>query len=255
MSVTSMEETATATDETIRRYVSRQVWHPGLGARTAPATVADVTTKDGSMTLLLEGGMRVAVEGAVLLPWVGQTVRLSTGGQDPVIGAFLGVVGVVWEDEQWRLRGAVMLHGGVETFTLSPQAWAADPEGHDDGFTGVTLPAALAALAESVTKGAREMEARERWIEDTTSDAHAYANDNDLCQRFDEFMESVGLRGRTQDRTLTVQVSFDLEVETPYDADPEDHISQEAVRAALSEVLERADNGYGISYEVTDTDY
>lgn len=252
MSVTSVEETATATDEMIRRYVSRQVWHPGLGARTAPATVADVTTKDGTATLLLEGGMRVAVEGAVLLPWVGQTVRLATGGQDPVIGAFLGVVGVVWEDEQWRLRGAVMLHGGVETFTLSPQEWAADPEGHDDGFTGVTLPAALAALAESVTKGARDAEARERWLADTTADAHAYANDNDLCARFDEFMESVGLEGRTQDRTLTVQVSFDVEVETPFDAEPEDHVTQEQVREALQRIVEQSERGYGLSYEVTD---
>lgn len=247
-----MEETATATDEMIRRYVSRQVWHPGLGARTAPATVADVTTKDGTATLLLEGGMRVAVEGAVLLPWVGQTVRLSTGGQDPVIGAFLGVVGVVWEDDEWRLRGAVMLHGGVEMFTLSPQSWAADPEGHDDGFTGVTLPAALAALAESVTKGVRDAEARERWLASTTADAHAYANENDLCVRFDEFMESVGLEGRTQDRTLTVQVSFDVEVETPFDAEPEDHVTQEQVREALQRIVEQSERGYGLSYEVTD---
>lgn len=51
---------------------------------------------------------------------------------------------------------------------------------------------------------------RAAWIERLTDEAHEYANRNDLCERFDEFMEEHGMRRRTRDYDLRVEVTATL---------------------------------------------
>lgn len=242
-------------DEVVRRYVSRQVWHPGLGILSGTPTVADVAVEGGVATLILHSGGHVSEQGAVLLPSVGRRVRVPVQDREVVTGAFLGLVGTTWQDGEQMLRGAVMTPGGVEVLTLPPQAWQVDAVAADDSEVELSVPVVLSALGESVTKAARDAVLRERWLAETTSSAHEYADDNDLCERFDEFMESVGLSGRSREQEVTVQVSFDCTVDTPHGQDPEDHVTQEQVRAALAEVLERVSRGYVLDYEVAEKVY
>ncbi len=45
--------------------------------------------------------------------------------------------------------------------------------------------------------------------------AHEWADDNDLCQKFDQFMESQGLPGREREFTVSVSVSLTVNVDLP----------------------------------------
>jgi hypothetical protein len=48
--------------------------------------------------------------------------------------------------------------------------------------------------------------------------AHEWADDNDLCQKFDQFMESQGLPGREREFTVSVSVSLTVNVDLPVTA-------------------------------------
>lgn len=64
-------------------------------------------------------------------------------------------------------------------------------------------------LAEAREEGRREAEQRHaEFMDRLVRDAHEYANDNDLCGVFDEFMESHGLPRRTRDYRVEFRVSF-----------------------------------------------
>ena len=79
--------------------------------------------------------------------------------------------------------------------------------------TGPPAPGMRAAMTAILNeRRAQQAAAAERaqWIERLTDEAHEYANRNDLCERFDEFMEDHGMRRRTRDYDLRVEVTATL---------------------------------------------
>lgn len=81
---------------------------------------------------------------------------------------------------------------------------------------GVTLPTSQDGDAETrireavAAERARLQSQFEAWKEQVTEAAHEYANDNDLCGVFDQFMESQGLRPRNREYYVegTVTVTY-----------------------------------------------
>lgn len=64
------------------------------------------------------------------------------------------------------------------------------------------------ALVERAARAGRDAATQEfeRWKEATTELAHDFANDNSLCSEFDRFMGEVGLRPRTREYSVRVEV-------------------------------------------------
>lgn len=87
-------------------------------------------------------------------------------------------------------------------------------------------------------------------LNDIVMAAHEYADDNDLCERFDEFLDEHGLPSRT-DRTQAVEVMVTVRL-TVYtkgrnESEAYEHMEHEEVVAALSETI--SGNPSAIDYE------
>lgn len=72
---------------------------------------------------------------------------------------------------------------------------------------GVTVGSLVAALAGQVRDRWAEERRHASWLADLTSRAHEQADDQDWCEQFDDFMESVGLERRTREYELRVSVT------------------------------------------------
>lgn len=106
--------------------------------------------------------------------------------------------------------GAVLAAGAVSAVSVSSPR----PEAEVPGWVSVLASAtwdAQAATAERDTARILLNEQRAR-LESIVDSAHQYANDNDLCERFDEFMESHGLRRRDREFTATVRATVEVRV-------------------------------------------
>lgn len=237
-----MEQSSqTISESVVRGYVSREVWHPSV-AGLVSETVADVEVsggEDGEHVLILANGARCGSRAAVLLPRVGQDVRVEHGGAT-FVGHFLGLLERVYEGTgQWCLRGSILTASGVQTVVLPPEAWAVPVEARGGGFTGVSVDAAVRALAEVHVGSQRALQAHEAWKDRTVERAHEYADDNDLCGRFDDFMEEVGLPSRRRSETVTLSVQVDVEVELGRHDEACDFITEDMVRDELRRVAEQ----------------
>lgn len=236
-------------ESTIRGYVSRQVWHPNLLASQASATVADVeVSESGEHVLVMGDGARCGVGDAVLLPKVGQDVRLEDGGAI-ILGHFLGILGRVDQGVGARLRGSVLTASGMQTVALPPVAWQVPVEARGGGFTGVDVDAAVRALAEVHIGAEKAAQGYEAWKARTVARAHEYADDNDLCSRFDDFMEEVGLPSRRRSENVSVEVTVNVEVEVELGRhdDAVDFITDQMVREELDR---RVAEGCYVEWEV-----
>lgn len=78
------------------------------------------------------------------------------------------------------------------------------PVAGSEPLTGEVLRVALAAGQSAVD--------HERWVEQLACSAREWADDNDLCERFDDFMEDQGLGGRRNEYNARVTITFDMEV-------------------------------------------
>lgn len=110
------------------------------------------------------------------------------------------------------------------------QVRATPSPGSTDDARDVAL--ALRALHEST----------QRWRDDATRIAHEYADDNDLCERFDAAMREIGLEARRDEVTLQLQItaSPSIVVDLERDEDPHEWLSErdeEEVRTLLLQSL------------------
>jgi hypothetical protein len=80
--------------------------------------------------------------------------------------------------------------------------------------TVITTEAAIEARERvAFRRGKDEANAEHQaWIERSVALAHQYADDNDLCSRFDEFMQELGLPGRQRDFNVDVCITFNVTV-------------------------------------------
>ncbi|MFE5309900.1 hypothetical protein [Isoptericola sp. NPDC056605] len=174
----------------------------------ANGQLTTVTRVDGD-TLYVEHepGRALAAGGVVVLPTTGEPVTVNG---DPR----------VWVGTDTALTGAVALReGNLWTVWVSPSGdvysgqHAITELDARKIVTGPPEPGMRAAMtAISNQRRAQQAAAADRaeWIERLTDEAHTYANDNALCERFDEFMEEHGMRRRTRDYDLRVEVTATL---------------------------------------------
>ncbi|ROZ88058.1 hypothetical protein EEB19_22215 [Gordonia sp. OPL2] len=84
--------------------------------------------------------------------------------------------------------------------------------------------------------------------------AREWADDNDLCDRFERFCEAYGWQGRTDDMTVTVRVSVDVDLIVPgvHRGDQDTYSLTEQIDD--TDVREKLEAGaYALnSYDVTD---
>ena len=111
-----------------------------------------------------------------------------------------------------RLEGYSVVAAGL----VSQVKVAGEPVPTDD-----EMPAWAAALAGAFWGAQRaraerdaarqELTAHQARLERIVDAAHEYADDNDLCARYDEFMMSVGLRPRSRDWVCVVDARGECE--------------------------------------------
>lgn len=91
---------------------------------------------------------------------------------------------------------------------------------------------------------------RKAELHDIVMAAHEYADDNDLCERFDQFLDEHGLpsrNDRTQGVDLMVTVRLTVETTGRDESEAYERLQREEVLTALREVI--ADNPSAIEYE------
>jgi hypothetical protein len=90
----------------------------------------------------------------------------------------------------------------------------------------------------------------QQWKEDVTNQAHDWANDNNLCSTFDEFMATIGLRRRERDWKVRTKVVMyvDVEVTAEDETAAERKVTRSDVTAEIGHALECGDFDYGVEH-------
>lgn len=126
-------------------------------------------------------------------------MRFATGTVDPwAVTHGLDVMRTRYEaalDALTRFLGTAGLSAPPEETEASESDSGPSPDGLAE------------QLAEAKRQGIAEATERfEAWKRETNALAIDYANDNELCSVFDEFMESVGLEPRVRERDYSVEI-------------------------------------------------
>jgi len=145
--------------------------------------------------------------GAVPLPVVGETVRiLPAGAAGPVIaGCWMG-----WQHAREAPSVdtvTVRVLVGAEIVSRLVPVTALDAAITVTGVTSSEIKDAVAATASLSAQLDRKDTEQRNYLDGLVQDAHEYADENDLCSRFDDFMESHGFPRR--ERSYEVRVRFD----------------------------------------------
>nr|DAV81469.1 MAG TPA: hypothetical protein [Caudoviricetes sp.] len=130
-------------------------------------------------------------------------------------------VGPTWEDEVPRWFNVSLVNvedrTTVESSKLLPGGTTEEDlkaQGYYPGTVGGMLN-----FVQTLARWVEEAEAREKALEAKhkddmealAADAHQWADNNELCSAFDEFMEEHGLPARPRDWTVKVEVPITLE--------------------------------------------
>ena len=103
------------------------------------------------------------------------------------------------------------------------------------------MPCSFCTQRELTSKLHAQMVRHEEWKEEATDKAHDWANENNLCGTFDDFMESIGLRRRERDYTVTVTVTLDVEIKeirASNARDAEQEVTEDQVADAIRRSVE-----------------
>ena len=148
-------------------------------------------------------GARHALSATTLLPRGGECVSVETAA-GTVSGRWLGTAGA--PETPGLIRGWVLEGDG------EPREHAFIP-GVIDARASVTQPCPhadvtmAAAVLASIISRERISQYHQARMDTLVADAHQWADDNDLCGRFDEFMDEHGLPMRERDFELRVEVA------------------------------------------------
>lgn len=208
------------------------------------------------------------VVGAVRVEWPaeGARVTVETESGDREVGLFISLTERVGERRVFVLRSLgpghyVPIDCGHRNVShlrfLGPGIVEGD--GPREFATIANLTRQLgeskdrAAAAEKRTQEAqtraREADARTEaaesrhatWIESIVEDAHEWADENDLCEKFDEFMEDHGLPTRTRTYTVwaTVSARVPVNVEARSYDDARDDVGEHEIRKVVEDDLHK----------------
>ncbi|QXT62467.1 hypothetical protein [Tessaracoccus palaemonis] len=78
---------------------------------------------------------------------------------------------------------------------------------------------------------------KERWLDHLAEDARTFADDNNLCEVFDQFMEEHGMKGRTRDFRAEFTITFTAYVE----GSTFDNATENLTKADVLELLNNED--------------
>lgn len=180
-----------------------------------------------------------APEGAVPMPRPGEVVSIGEAGTGQWIGLAEPIAG--------RQATVRLLNRGEVSTHLVPIADLCAGKvvvgQQDDAVTQ-----AVCALSHVYTVSDRSHIQYEGWKESLVKDAHDYANDNDLCERFDEFMVEHHLPGRIYEHTVEVEV--ELTVRLIIDGHNDDDVEGQVDRESVIGMLTTPDGFESLSYSV-----
>lgn len=93
-------------------------------------------------------------------------------------------------------------------------------------------------------------------LETIVDAAHSYADDNNLCGVFDRFMLSQGLRPRSRDYDVTVDVQLRISLtQSGHDADAAcENVSDDQIASVLYNLSQHCLSGAIQDYDIVDTD-
>lgn len=203
----------------------RAYYWPESGRVVAPVT-PDETPADA--TPLPEPGEFVNLNGAALGDWIGLV--------EPVTGPQVTV----------RLHR----HGEVSAHSVQIESLHADRV--VVGTADAPVKAALEALSKAYETADREKQQHEWWKESLVEDAHEWANSNDLCSRFDEFMSDHNLPPRSFDHRAEVEVTLRLPLWIGGHDD--DHVRDQVDRELVTDGLTDPSSFELVSFQVVNVE-
>lgn len=180
-----------------------------------------------------------APEGAIPMPKPGEVVRIGETATGQWVGLAEPIAGA-----QVTVR---LLNQGAVSAHLVPIAELCAGKiviGQQDEAT----TQAVQALSHAYAVSDRSHIEHEWWKESLVEDAHDYANANDLCDRFDEFMIEHHLPGRTYGHTVEVEV--ELTVQLTIDGHNDDHVEGQVDRESVIGMLTTPDGIERLSFSV-----
>lgn len=168
---------------------------------------------------------------AIALPEPGDLVRIDSG--DSAIGG-------VWIGLKAPINGAQvtarLLHQGrVETHQVGIRQLQADSI--VVGTTDHRVQEATRALQSIYAAADQTAIDQQKWKDELVTSAHRYADDNELCPKFDDFMDEWDLPRRMYDYSVMVEVTLKLPVMVSGhdDDEAEDAVSHEMITDALAD--------------------
>lgn len=204
----------------------RQAIHDGRLTRI-------IAAGDGCLTTALNPDEKAFEWAVVVLPQPGETVTVaSTDGQ--VCGLWVGLRGV--SPDASRIHADLLVDGQVRRVSVA--TGEVDARQTVSQLASDGEEAAATALFQEMTAHQETRETQQAQLDQLVDDAHTYADDNELCRRFDEFMVSHGLRPRTRDYELRVEVTATVYLtrEAANAEDAADALTRDEVFAALNAV-------------------
>lgn len=218
--------TITASSSTVLDLSTRDV-HVIATQTTVSATSTDNTS------VTIPTGATLGPDDFIPLPRIGERVQLVSYGRS-ITGIYLGRA----EHSEGAMVTAFVLNGEHVTLAAAPASvWDARTAVVDSLQPEPAVVAVLAVLAESCRDRARDKAAHQQWIDNLVADAHDWADRNDLCSVFDNFMDEHSLPSRVEDFEVLVNVTLSTQVTVTRSArsseDAEESVDRDDVREAL----------------------
>lgn len=218
--------TITASSSTVLDLSTRDV-HVIATQTTVSATSTDNTS------VTIPTGATLGPDDFIPLPRIGERVQLVSYGRS-ITGIYLGRA----EHSEGAMVTAFVLNGEHVTLAAAPASvWDARTAVVDSLQPEPAVVEVLAVLAESCRDRARDKAAHQQWIDNLVADAHDWADRNDLCSAFDNFMDEHSLPSRVEDFEVLVNVTLSTQVTVTRSArswaDAEESVDRDAVREAL----------------------
>lgn len=168
-----------------------------------------------------------APEGAIPMPKPGEVVRIDETATGQWVGLAEPIAGT-------QVTVRLLNLGEVSTHLVSIADLCAGRT--VIGQPDETVMQAVQALSHAYAVSDRSHLEHQWWKESLVEDAHDYANANDLCGRFDEFMIEHHLPGRSFEHTVEVEVeaTVQLSIDGHSDDDVEGQVDRESVIGMLT---------------------
>lgn len=166
-----------------------------VGTENTLVEIADITGEMATTT----DGRHHGVDGVTILPVGGQCLAAEPAGR-----RWLGIAQEPATLEQVVYGWVLGADGALEKATFTRREIDARTAVAQDCPHGDAPMAA--ALMSSLASRVRLEEDHQGRMDTLVSEAHQWANDNSLCETFDDFMDEQGLARREQDFQLRVEV-------------------------------------------------